>query len=352
MAVRIESVHRTQLALGKHGLAKKENPTFAKFAPRYLAYSKANKPAYTVERYYIPGTLVPFFGRSRLSEITAYSLEKYKQKRLDSGLKKSSINRELGLLKSMLSSAAKWQLIDANPARDGKLFKLDEPPSTRVLTYDEETKLLAACEDPELRLRAPHLKVLITAAICTGCRRGELLRLRWADIDFDSDILTVKKSKSRAGTGRIIYLNTLLRSTLQQWRHKVDGEWVFPSSKAPGEHIGDVKNSLRRAVKISGITPVTCHQLRHTFCSRLSDAGVPIAVIQELAGHASIVMTRRYMHPANELKRKAVELVLPTKKEKRRQKKEKKAKPATKAATPAAQPEMQAQEERLQLVVQ
>jgi len=343
MARRIESVHKAQLALGKHGLAKKENPTFAEFAPRYLKYSEANKPAFSVERYYIPRTLVPFFGRHRLSEITAYTLEKYKQKRLGAKLKKSSINRELGLLKSMLTTAVKWELVENNGARDARLFKLDEPPVERVLSYEEEEKLLAACDDPELLFRAPHLKPIILVAVYTGLRRSEILRLRWADIDFDNDVLIVRKSKSRAGAGRLAYLNTLLRSTLQQWRQQVQGEWVFPSPKNPQEHVGDIKHSFYRAVKIAGIPHLTFHQARHTFCTRLDAAGVSLSVIQELAGHASITVTRHYLHPAKELKRKAVELILPSRKE---------AEPATKAATPAAQSEIRGQEESLQLVVQ
>ena len=71
-------------------------------------------------------------------------------------------------------------------------------------------------------------------------------------------------------------------------------EWVFPSPKRfqkPGEsekHIQDVKNAFRRAVRLSKIAPITLHQLRHTFCSRLANADVPMPVIQDLAGHAQL----------------------------------------------------------------
>jgi integrase len=87
---------------------------------------------------------------------------------------------------------------------------------------------------------------------------------------------------------------------------------AFPSPKKfqeTGEfekHIASVKNAFRRAVRLSKIAPITIHQLRHTFCSRLANAGVPMPVIQVLAGHASITMTRRYTHPADERKQKAV----------------------------------------------
>src|ERR1039458_9970520 len=157
-ALKMQSIHRAELALGKFGLgAKKVIPKFAELGQRYLEYSKNNKPAYAVDQYYIPKALSPFFGKFLLNEITPLTVEKYKQKRLEAGLKKSSINREIGLLKSMLNTAVKWQLVDANATRDAKLFKLDDPQVERVLSYEEEDRLLAACEHPELQFLAPHL---------------------------------------------------------------------------------------------------------------------------------------------------------------------------------------------------
>ncbi|MGH9574553.1 MAG: tyrosine-type recombinase/integrase, partial [Candidatus Acidiferrales bacterium] len=264
----------------------------------------------------VNGTLVPFFGELPLDKINPFEVERYKQKRLKDGVKKSSINREIGLLKSMLKTAVEWELTDKNAAKDAKLFKLDDPLPDRVLSHEEETKLLAACDESELRYRAPHLKSIILIALYTGLRRGEILRLKWADIDFNDNVLIVRKSKTTSGKGRRVGLNSLLRQRLRLSVGQAHGEWVFPSPRRfqkpeePERHIGDVKNAFRRAVRLSGIEPITFHQLRHTFCSRLADAGIPMPVIQDLAGHASIIMTRRYTHPSDELKQKAVEVLL------------------------------------------
>ncbi len=325
-----EAKHRADLLRGKVSGAPSNRPTFAEFAGSYLAYSKANKLSYGVEFYYIDRTLVPFFGKLRLDRINPFELERFKRKRLEDGLKKSSINREIGLLKSMLKTAVEWELTDKNAAKEAKLFKLDEPLSDRVLSHEEECRLLTACDESELRFRAPHLKSIILIALYTGLRRGEILRLKWADIDFERNVLIVRKSKTSSGRGRRVGLNSLLRQTLLSSFEEEHGEWVFPSPKrfqTPNEaerHIGDVKNAFRRAVCLSGIEPITFHQLRHTFCSRLADAGIPMPVIQDLAGHASIIMTRRYTHPSEELKQKAVEMLVrgPTA-----------AQPATKSAT-------------------
>ena len=205
---------------------------------------------------------------------------------------------------------------ERNAARDTKLFRLDDPPPDRVLSHKEEAQLLAACDKPELQCRAPHLKSIILVALHAGLRRGEILRLRWADVDLQQGVLVVRKSKTRSGRGRRVNLNSMLRRMLFSLHDEERGEWVFPSPKrfqTPGEperHIGDVKNAFRRAVRLAGIAPITFHQLRHTFCSRLADAGIPLPVIQDLAGHASIMMTRRYTHPSEDLKQRAVELLL------------------------------------------
>jgi integrase len=330
-ARRAEARHKAELLLGVRKIESKveppvkppvepttesqKNPRFADFAVPYLAFSKANKRSYGVEVYYVNATLVPFFGQLRLSEISALKVEEFKQKRLEDGLKKSSINREVGLLKSMLETGLEWELTRRNAARKAKLFVADDPESDRVLSYEEEGKLLAACATPELRYRAPHLMIVILIALYTGLRRGEILRLRWEHIDFQHGMLTVRKSKTRSGK-RAVNLNAELRQMLALLHEQRHSEWVFPSPKRfqkPGEserHIEDVKNAFRRAVRLSRIAPITFHQLRHTFCSRLGNAGVPMPVIQELAGHASITMTRHYTHPADERKQKAVEGLL------------------------------------------
>jgi hypothetical protein len=139
-----ETLRKAELIRGKQEKEPEENPKFVDFAVRYLSYSKTHKRCYGVEFYYVDRTLVPFFGRLRLKEITPTQVERFKDKRLAGGLKKSSINREIGLLKSMLHRAVKWGLIAAHPAKDVELFELDDSSvSDRVLSEDEETSLLS-----------------------------------------------------------------------------------------------------------------------------------------------------------------------------------------------------------------
>ena len=193
--------------------------------PRYAR----GKRCYGVEFYYVDRTLVPFFGRLRLKEITPTQVDRFKDRRLEDGLKKSSINREIGLLKSMLNRAVKWGLIGAHPAKDVELFELDDTSvSDRVLSTEEEAKVLAACDESELRYRAPHLKHVVLVRCSAGLRRGEILRLRWSDIDFEKGRLSVRKSKTKSGK-REVYLNSMLHQQLFSLSKRVHGEGVFPS---------------------------------------------------------------------------------------------------------------------------
>lgn len=340
LAVQMEMAHRARLAMGEpEPQAEKPIPTFEEFSVQYLDFSKANKRCSGQEEVYFRSTLKPCFGKYRLDEITPLLVEQYKQKRLKDGLKKSSVNRALGLLKFALGKAVEWELVGTNGARKVKLFRLDDPAPDRVLSREEERKLLAACAAPDLMCRAPHLRAIILVALYTGLRRGEILGLKWTDVDFENGVLIVRQSKTASGRGRRVNLNSLLSEVLRELTKEAESEWLFPSpgrfqaEGKPLRHIADVKKAYSRAVKLASIPRITFHQLRHTFCSRLADAGVPLPVIQDLAGHASIIMTRRYTHPAAELKQKAVELLLAGSDV---------AEPATKPATPvreeAAQP--------------
>src|ERR1700722_7824630 len=110
-----EATHKAELLLERRIVSPEENSKFADFAVGYLEYSKTHRRCYGVEFYYVDRTLVPFFGRFRLKEIDPIQVELFKQKRLRDGLKKSSINREVGLLKSMLNRAVRLKTIGANP---------------------------------------------------------------------------------------------------------------------------------------------------------------------------------------------------------------------------------------------
>ena len=131
-------------------------------------------------------------------------------------------------------------------------------------------------------------------------RRGELLNLQWEQVDLPSGTITVKHSKS--GRVRHVPLNKTALEALDGIPGPYEG-YVF---RYRGSPIQDVKTAFLKAVKRAGIPRCRFHDLRHSFATRLVLAGVDLATVKELMGHASISTTMRYAHPSPPHKREAV----------------------------------------------
>lgn len=167
---------------------------------------------------------------------------------------------------------------------------------------EEETRLLQAVQASK---KAKHLEPVIVTALATGMRKGEVLGLKWSNVDFANRLIVVEGTKS--GYIRKIPMNAKLTETLTHVRRKNQGEYVFADRK--GNPFKSFRSAWEHALQKAGIEDLTFHSLRHTFGTRLGMAGVDIKTIQELMGHRDIKMTMRYSHPTPKHKRKAVELL-------------------------------------------
>jgi len=212
----------------------------------------------------------------------------------------ATVNRELACLRHMLNKAVDWGLARANPMRGVKLFR-EENQRTRILSEDEEARLLAACEES----RSWRLKLIVLTALHSGMRKGEILRLRKADVDFQAGFVNVEQSKS--GHGRRIPLNATLREALLGAVGQSSSEYMFGGDN--GQPVVNLKTGWQAALKRAGIEGVTFHTCRHTFGTRLVMKGVDLVTVAELMGHRTLKMTQRYSHPTPEHKRRAVELL-------------------------------------------
>jgi integrase len=231
-----------------------------------------------------------FLKKKRIDEVTAWDVERFKAARVEN-VTKSTVNRDLAVLKRLFSLAVDWGLLDKNPLKKIALYRIEET-LMRVVTEEEERSLIEAA--------APHFKPVIVVAINTGMRRGELLSLRWDEVDLHSGTITVKQSKS--GRVRHVPLNKTAQEALASVPEPHEG-CVF---RYRGSKINDVKTAFLKAVKRAGIPPCRFHDLRHSFATRLVLAGVDLATVKELMGHASISTTMRYAHPSPPHKREAV----------------------------------------------
>jgi len=243
------------------------------------------------------GILGPYFKDTYLDEVTPLMIQKCLAWRLKSGNSKSTANRYLALLKKLFSLAIEEGYLETNPGAKIKKSSEKDLLKERVLTEDEETRLKSASY--------PVLRSIISVALHTGMRLQEILSLRWAQVDLAEMMLTVERTKS--GKPRTIPLNAALHGELQRLR-SLDGRspFVFPNPKT-GKPLTTVKTAFRAACRRAGISGLRFHDLRHTFGSRLVEKGADIETVRSLLGHASIVVTQRYVHSTDERRRTAVE---------------------------------------------
>ena len=169
----------------------------------------------------------------------------------------------------------------------------------------------------KLTVEREYLRPLVTVALYAGPRRGELLQLRWSNVDFGLNLINFTETKTNRD--RAVPMEPIVREALLELSQQHgSAEYVFTNPDT-GTRYADVKKSFSASCQEAGITNFTFHDLRHTFGTRLADAGVDVVKIKELMGHASIVTTMRYIHATDQGKRGAI-TVLSDYRQKRRDK--------------------------------
>jgi integrase len=309
--------------------------TFREFAAVYKerhVEAKALSLAKTIDYRLKP--FIEHFGDRPLDEIRTSDVDdliaKMKAPRVIAGrervLKPASINRAIQLLRHMFNWAVEREHIDRTPFTKGtrKLITLEEEDNVRKrrISEDEEQRLLAVAP--------PMLRSMMIAALDTGMRRGEMLELRFADIDWSGGVLVLRGETTKSGKGRQVPISTARLRAVLEWLRldgngddKADDTVVF--SDETGNPVGSFRRAWENAVlKAHGIKPVwvkgkpsgrkqrgwkelsaECkeafvkidlhwHDFRHEYASRLVDRGVPLSIVRDLLGHASIETTERY----------------------------------------------------------
>jgi len=273
--------------------------------------------------------LKPVFGNDLLTDITHQDVARYWEQRANAKKPGSpkTISLELGTLRAILL----YYDLDSQWAAIRKKVQLKKARKIgRAITLDEESTLLSECRNS----RSRSLPVAVTLALQTGMRYSELRLLRWRQVDFAREMITVGKSKSDAGTGREIPLITVPYECLKLWagnfpNRKLNHD-VFPAEKygAKGEEdsfgftagvviydtdptqpIGTWKEAWEAAKKRAGVE-CRYHDLRHTACTHLLEAGASIndladimgwststaiRMVREVYGHTTLAARRRTM---------------------------------------------------------
>jgi integrase len=295
---------------------RKLPPLFSVAAADWLKTRTGIAP--TTERSYrlAISHLTEDLGKQLLCDISAEDLAAYQTRRKREGVSNRTVNLELGVLRSILRRCRMWEAI----AEDVDFLK-ESPSPGRALPPEEEARLLDAASKSRCRSLYP----VIMLAINAGMRASEIRGLKWGQVDFLANTLTVGTSKTAAGTGRLIPLNPRAVAVLTHWRGLFPGvqpeHYVFPHEKyglagndrkqcayeiIPTEPMHRWKvawESARKRAKVA----CRFHDLRHTFISRLAESQASDSTVMALAGHVSRAMMERYSHIRMEAKRRAVD---------------------------------------------
>ncbi len=267
------------------------------------------------------------------------SIEQWRMKRTKARKKAATLNRLTAALKASLNWAVKHGIIETNPL--GALERMKEHDSDvkiRYLSPDERKRLMSALDVREHRLReerkshnawlrqrgqetkpelngafADYLKPLMLISLNSGIRQGSLFGLKWADVDFETETITLRGTNNKAGKTAHLPANSIVMKTLRAWREQSrptrDSALVFPSPVS-NKQLDNVKKSWAAVLKEAQIKDFRWHDMRHDFASQLVMKGVDLNTVRELMGHADMKMTMRYAHLAPSSKLKAVEVLV------------------------------------------
>jgi integrase len=302
----IEAKERSRILDGRHGIRRQPDITFRQFTETYLrdhsALHKRDKGARDRE---IIALLNRTFGPLILHEITAHRIEQWKRERLEGRwtahrqkrrpkpVKPATVNRELDTLRGILSKAVEWGKLHESPARTVRRLKVDNR-RTRILTADEEIRLVNACHG--------KFRTMVALALLTGARRGELLTLTWENVT-DTEIVFLE---TKNGRPRRIPLSPAIRELLKPLPRV--RPWVFTNVRT-GQPYTTVGKNFERALERAGIRTgdVSFHTLRHTALSRMIAEGHSDHTVRAISGHSTTRMLERYTHPTEVLKVSALE---------------------------------------------
>jgi len=294
--------------LEEHGetLLEGDSITFEQLADEYQ--SRKLVPAKIVEGKKVAGlkglqtalgemkSLRKYFGKKRIKTITHGDVEDFKLNRLDTptmhgeqrGI--ATVNRELERLRAIFNFAKRRGWLSKSPYEMGDplISRAVEIQRNRVLSYEEEKRLLDAC----VGSRA-HLRPIIICALDTGMRRGEIFKLKWNDVDWTTRTITVIAGNSKTEQERLVGITDRLRDELKRlWEEspKDADRLVFGITTT-------IKTAWKSAMKDAVIENFRFHDARHTAITRMVRTGAASAIVMRVSGHTQHTTFRRYVNP-------------------------------------------------------
>jgi integrase len=259
--------------------------------------------------------LKPALGALLLCDIDAGRIASYQAKRKAEGASARTLNKELQVLRMILKRYKLW----ANLQGDVK-FERESDQIGKAMSDEDEARLLAACESNLL------LRTIVSLALNTALRKNEIRTLRWRQIDLIERTLTVGRTKTEGGSGRLIPLNSVAYAATVRWASRFPEakpeDYVFPTCEdaridCPKPNTGNIdasrpikswRTAWRRALKDAGLS-IRFHDLRHTCITKLAEGQASEQTLMSIAGHLSRKMLEHYSHIRMAAKRAALEAI-------------------------------------------
>lgn len=299
----------------------KADISVSELCDRYLKHGCATKKVSTrkFEARLLEVHVKPLLGRKAVRQVSQSDLQRFMndvsvgKTRNDQNTKfrgrsivkggKSAANRTLGVLSPMFEFAILEGLIGANPARGIKKFKEGRP--ARFLSNAELARLGEAIRVSGNNGANPFALAGIQLLMLTGCRKSEILRLKWNEVDLDRGFLRLADSKSGA---KVIPLGSPASSILKNLPRALDNPHVLPGEK-PGEHFVGLQKVWAGVRDRAGLVDVRLHDLRHSFASVGARSGESLIIIGKVLGHATASATSRYAHLSDDPSKNAAQLI-------------------------------------------
>lgn len=277
------------------------NHTFRELAEKYQTWIKGRQKSAKTKGYII-GQLLSVFGDIQLKRFNTSMADHLQTDLINKEYKASSNNKVLNVLKHMFRKATEWEMVSEDVLKRIRKVKplRDNSRRLRYLSKEECQALINACD--------PHVKPIVVTALNSGMRRGEVLGLRWDNLDLKHGFILLDITKN--GERREIPINKTLEALFldKSLIRRIDTPYVFYDA-VTGKPYQNVKRSFYTACRRAGIRDFKFHDLRHTFASHLVMGGVDITTVSRLLGHKSLNMTLRYSHLAPSHMKNAVNIL-------------------------------------------
>ncbi len=269
-------------------------PILKELAERYLeehAATKKKLSSYKRDKSLIDRFIVPALGWKKVDEVTRGEVAKLHH---DIGQATPiQANRALACLSKMMTMAIRWgwKADETNPCRLIERYK--ENKRERFLSGDELARLGAALAEVEREgSELPSVVTAVRLLLFTGCRRDEILSLKWEHVDFQMGCLRLPDSKTGS---RMVTLATPASEVLASTERLLGNPYVCPGMRAGGHLVG-ITRPWERICERAGLVGLRLHDLRHSFASVGAAAGLGLPIIGKLLGHTQAATTQRYAH--------------------------------------------------------